>query len=461
MRKQKLKKFGHYVHNMLPHEAEYLHHRIKFTDPERISIMRQVYQSVCQDMTDSGFDATIDKRKYSKLLLWMQDELDRVDVDLRLQWIIRIHQKILLDVVTPEIDAEIVKQVRRYLPHQYYFRRFYEMLNEYRHYLQIRMRYQSYQRVHDFLERYRLDYQQSRLVHEQIHQATADIVGTSQSSQREAIHWKQWLHDQFNSQNLDGHNRYMCAIRYIFICLRYGMLPELKTVLDQLDTFFDQGHNYSRRLLVNYYDNLLVYYDRARQYEEAKRYGYLSIKTDHPDALIYRNNLVNVLLKCDQYQEALRVIEAADFKIKSTKNMHSVIGFVANHIKCLVRLDRLQEAVNKGRVFLQAYDRQIIKYRWHRYFAAYHGALLSKGMYAEIIKNGKRYSLRDKEQQHKLHGSERQYILSVYEELARYQAGTINKATFVDRIHPLIEKGNSDYYDQELLDRIEDLIAGA
>ncbi len=454
MSKQKLKKITEYCEQLLPHEIIYLNSHFKSEDEDRKQILNHIRDSLYKDQINFEFDTSIDKRKYSKFLSWMQSELHKIDIDIQLNWINSSLRGILLDNVPSELDQSILKVLKKVKVSDYYFMYFYEMLLQYRHYLLIRMRYQVYQKVNDYIEKNQYDYKRTRLVFEQLHQATNDIIGTGEAKRNEAIQWSKWLLENFRNERLDGLNRHMSAIRYIFICLRYHALEELEVVLNELDKFFSNGQNYTRRLLVNYYDNMLVLYDQKECYEKARKYGYLSIKYDHPDAIIYRNNLVNVLIKMKRFGEALSVIESANFKLKNTHNFHSAIGFISNHIRCLTKVEKYNEAVIKGRVFMQAYINQIFKYRWHRFFAAYHGALLSEKCYTEIIRNTEKHELHLREKENI---SQKKYklILNIYYQIALLKTGQISQEVFKRSIEALQDTDDLRNYDVQLQNIVE------
>lgn len=457
MRKEKLKKFKAYVDNLLPHEAIYLQKNFQSQDPERIEIMEVIQKSVNAPDRYTEFDDDIDKRKYSSILNWMKKSLDKINVDQRLKWISGTHQSILLDQLTPELEAEIVKMTRSCTPQDYYFLRYYEMLVDFRHYLLIRMRYTVHQKIHDFMQRHEYEYQRSKLVYDQMHHATADIIGSESQMKKEAIQWKKWLNETFRDTTLDGRNRYMALIRYIFICLRYNLINDQEKALLFMDQYFQDGKNHSRRILVNYYDNMLVMYDKKGDFEKAKYYGYLSIKHPHPDALIYRNNLANVLIKRQAFQEALTVIEEADFKIKSTRNFHSVVGFVSNHIRCLTKVGQIKEAEVKGRVFLQAYRKNILKYRWHRFFAAYHGALIYAENFEEIIRNTEKYHLHTMEEENYTQNEYRQKILNLYYLAALRSLSKITVMSYRKTLNQLLPPKEQSMYDKEMIEVVEEL----
>lgn len=458
MAKEKFKKFKLLAANLLPHESEYLIHIIKSADPDKISILKNLdsYVSKCSPENSLVVDEQIDKRKYSNLLHWIQAELMKIDVDKKLQWTNSTHELILLDRINPEREQQLINAAKRFTSSDFNFLKFYDMLVAYKHYLLIRMRYNEYQIIDQITQKYHYDYQRSKLIYEQLQQATVDIIGLGGSLKREAIQWKNWLFQNFKNPQLDGLNRHMSAIRYIFVCLRYGALDDLGHILNLMDAFFKNGQNYSRRLLVNFYDNKLVYHDKIKDYEKAKFYGYLSIKYDQDDSIIYRNNLINLLIKNLHFKEALEVIDSTDFKIKNTRNFHSAIGFISNHITCLTKTDQTKQAILKGRVFLNAYTHNIIKYRWHRFFSAYHGALLTQELYTEIIKNTEKHKLQQKELS-QYSKAEDKKILSIYFYISQFKTKQINFAIFIKNIESILEKGSATLYDPELVDFINKL----
>ena len=456
MPKEKFKKFKLVVSNLLPHEADYLLSSIKTSDPENKEILHAIHAYATRIDRDEALrlNDTIDKRKYSKLLQRISLELSRIDVDQKLQWINETHELILLDKITPERELSLINAAKKFQSSDFNFMKFYDMLVAFKHYLLIRMRYNEYLIIDKLTQKYQYDYQKSKLVYEQLQQATLDIVGLGGTFKREAIQWKNWLFQNFVDHQLDGLNRHMSAIRYIFVCLRYSDLEDLGEVLSMLDKFFEKGSNYARRLLVNFYDNMLVYYDKVDNYEKARVYGYLSIKYNEDDSIIYRNNLVNLLIKNDQFTEALEVIESTDFRIKKTRNFHSIVGFIANHIRCLTKTERIKEAVVKGRVFLKAYTKNILKYRWHRFFAAYHGALLSQGLYTEIIKNTERFDLHEKELSKSSKAQDKK-ILCLYYYIARCQTRAIDSNQFTQQVDILLKDHPLSNYDAELAAIVE------
>lgn len=452
--KEKLKKFKNYSDSLLPFESGYLLGLLNTKDEEKESIMKLIHDNSSAIIPESLFDISIDKRKYSSLMKWMQEQLSRIDVDQQFQWISEVHESILLDRISIKHESLISKSIKSFHSNDYYFMSFYEMLLDYRHYLLIRMRYADHSRIDNYLNKYKFDYQRSKLVNDQMHQATVDILGKNNELSSSGIQWEKWMLECLESETLDGLNRYMALVRLNFVYLRYNMMDKLGNLLDKATAIFEKPKYYSRRLLLNYYDNLVVFFDKKNDHERARYYGYLSIRDINQDSIIYINNLVNVLIKMKRYEEALSLIDSINFKIKTSRNFHSVIGFVSNHVRVLTKLGRLKEAVTKARVFLNAFDKLILKYRWYRFFSAYLGALLSYEKYSEVIKLCDRYQLLEKEANF---SSELRAgrIIAIYYFLSQINKSTIAPETFKIRIRPLIS--DNDYLntlDDELIEMI-------
>lgn len=449
MSKEKLKKFRSFCAALLPHELDYLLSISEKHSEEKREVLKNIHLFVNEPSHSLILDPQLDKRKYSRWLSWMKKELNKVNVDLHLDWIMDTHRRILQDDLDSSLEKEIIRHLRNYHASDFYFVRFYELLVEYRHYLLIRMRYTTYDLVHQFIERHQLDYKRSQLINEQLHQASTEIIGSHRSKPQETIQWSHWLRNNFEDKRLDGLNRYMSAIRYIFICVRYQALDDLEQILLALYHFFSHGQNYSRRLLVNFYDNMLLLYDQKKDYARASYYGNLSIKYAHPDTLIYRNNYVNVLIKNEDFHLALRVIEEANFKIRHIRNFHSAIGFIANHIKCLTKTGASKDAVSKGQIYLQAYRDSIMKYRWHRFFTAYLGALMSQEQYEDVMNLIKKLHLNSRELEFQ-HTVKAKFILNIYYLIAQFKTDHINADAFVERFVSSEFSKGFDSYDKEL-----------
>jgi len=455
--KEKLKKFKIYAGSLLPFETEYLYDKLNSTDREKSEILKLVRDNSLKIDDNYPYDTSIDKRKYSNLMKWMQSQLGRIDIDKQLDWITKVQKAILLDAIDSAQESAIMKSLDSMDPSKYYFINYFEMLKDYRHYLLIRMRYLDHSRIDAFIEKYKFNYQRSRLVNDQMHQATVDIIGAEDRNAKSATQWEKWMNECFEDDSLDGMNRYMSLIRLNFIYSRYNLLDKLEVLFQKANSLFRNGTYYSRRLLLNFYDNLVVFYDKKSDYTKARYYGYLSIRDFNPDSIIYINNLVNVLIKMCNYTEALSVMENVNFKIRESQNFHSMVGFVSNYIRVLSKTDRTREAILKGRVFLDAYSKQILKYRWYRFFSAYLGALLIDQKYNELLKLISRYKLVERESSFYTEKRSAR-VITIYYTVALFYKSEIDQADFNGRISELLSDNHGEgYLDSELVSLLESL----
>ena len=248
----------------------------------------------------------------------------------------------------------------------------------------------------DFLEKYKLAYEHSILVNEQLHQASKDIIRHYAENTRESIQWEKWLIDMFYDESLDGANRYMAFIRLIFIAFNYNKYEHIQHMFDYMDQAFAEGKFYSKRILLNYYNNRLLLHTRLGDLEQGLNYGLLSIRRQNHDYLFYVNNLCNVLLQIGKISETWQILREALPTLKSTHNYHSRIGFVALYIKTLTMMGEYEKARSYGEINLKAYKKEILRYRWHRFFTAYLECLLLLKRYSEVITLARKYSLLDK-----------------------------------------------------------------
>lgn len=430
--KEKLKKFKEFTQKLLPHEATYLLSIHQFQDQDKINILEKVKHYAINPNEHQEYDLSLDKRKYSALYQWIEAELQKIDVDEGYIWMSRLLEDILLDRITLNDESAILKSLPSFSGTSYFFSKYYAMLQEFRQYLLIRKRIDDYTKVNQYIEDFRFAYQRSLLVGEQMHQATRDILMNNPKSRIEDEKWEKWLREQFEDESLDGLNRYAAFVRLTFYYLKHNLLDELTEVYTKVHRLFEHGQYYSKRILLNYYDYLLVLFDRKKNYEKAIYYGNLAIKGDGPDQLIYLNNLINVYIKKKDFDAALFLIDNFSLKISSHKNFHSVIGFTANQIRCLTLTGQVKKATTKAKVFMDAYVKEILKYRWHRFFTAYLQALEKEQDYLQIIRVVNRYKLDKKElDQPNKEGTTSKEIFRIYT-IAKYNEGYITRKEMDD-----------------------------
>lgn len=425
--KEKLKKFKSFARVLLPHELRYLLSIQRFQDEEKLSIIRNLMVEVEAPNPIGIYDETIDKRKYSYIQKWILHELNKIDVDKKYLWINSMQKDIILDKISFEDEAVILKSLNSFTNTSYYFSKHYEMLIELRQYLLIRRRYNAYKKVDIYLNEYTYDYQRSLLINRQMDQATKEIMGLGTQSSSDKDKWENWLKDTFMNEHLDGLNRYMSFIRLSYYYLKENKLNQLEETYKKVQTLFENGHYYSRRLLLNFYTNSLVLYDRKKDYTKAYYYGILSIKGKGPDELLYFNNFINIMMKQNKFGAALTLIQSKAFKISEFKDHYSVIGYVSNYIRCLLKNNQPKYALNKANVFWEDSKLRILEYRWHRFLSVYIETLLANGQYLKIIRLVKRYKLISREQERLDNDQSVNRNIEAMYNLALYYRGDISK----------------------------------
>lgn len=423
--RNKLQTFTDFADALLPHETEYLLSNQQFEDKVKLRILERVHENSQRTGEKLPYDVSIDKRKYSHLKNWINDRLKAIDVDARFEWMIQTEQQIMTDSIEPAAEKRLLKSISRYKRPCFFFTKYYELAENYRHFLLIRMRYEDHKIVDAFLRKFRESYLRSKDVNDKIHTATADIVEHYSGNQKESLQWEEWLSDVFYDESLDGLNRYYALVRLTFLFLNYRRYDNLLDKFDYLDTRFKEGKYYSKRILLNYYHNRMLVHTKFKEYDKATHFGYLSIRTRVKDALLYVNNLSAILLRQNRPAEALEVLKSASQDMKETKNFHNKIGYVAFYVKCLNQLKKYKNAENYSDVFLRAYRNEIFAYRWHLFFSSYLESVLLQEKYARLCKVARKYKLLERDSKYR----DKAVYLPVipwYIQVARYKLEQIN-----------------------------------
>lgn len=416
--------FTNFANSLLPHETEYLMSVQQLQDEERLTILRQVDYNAHHIGQFTPYDTSIDKRKYHHLQRWIQDKLSAVDVDEQLKWMLDMEQKINTDNIRSAEEKQLLKAIRSYRHPAFFFAKFYELVEQYRHFLLIRLRYADHQLADDFLRSYRPVYTRSRAINEQLHDATLDIVGQYSGQGGDSKQWIGWLSEVFYNEQVDGCNRYLALVRLVFISHNYRQYDLLREKFDYLDRQFSQGKYYSKRLLLNYYSNRLMLHSNFREYERAAHYGYLSIRARNHDYLLYVNNLCAVLMRTGRYQEALQLIQQASPEARKTKNFHNRIGYVSFYMEALISNGMYKNAEGYGASFLKAYAKEILQYRWHLFFSVFLESMLYLGHYEALLKVSRKYRLTERDKAYRTNAGYLP-IIPLYIEIARYKEGII------------------------------------
>lgn len=393
-----LQKFTAFANSLLPHETSYLLQTQKFKDEERLAILKRIDFNAKNISQFTPFDISINKRKYNHLKNWIQNKLATIDVDEEVNWMLDIEQKIITDNIRPEEEKELLRKIKSYHHPIFFFTKFYELVEHYRHFLLVRIRYHDHQLADDFLKKYKEAFLAAKNINEKIHKVTLEIVSQYSGEQRDSKVWENWLSEIFYSENIEGHLRYLALVRLVFIAHNYRKYDSLREKFDYLDRQFSGGIYYSKRLLVNYYSNRLMLHSNFKEYETAVKYGYLSVRAKNHDYIFYVNNLCSVLLRINRPQEALQLMQGSSVIAKKTKNLHNRIGHVALHMEALCQSGMHQNAIRYGQTFLNAFTKQVLEFRWYLFFSVFLEAMISRGKNELILKVCQKYQLLSKDE---------------------------------------------------------------
>ena len=461
--RSKLQTFTAFANSLLPHETAYLLSVQQFEDEVKLGILELMDQNCRRVRQHKAYDPTIDKRKYSNLKNWIIEKLEQIDVDAQFEWMSQMEQKIMTDTIAPKEEKVLIRRIKRYEKPGFYFTKFYELVELYRHFLLIRMRYNHHRITDHFLKTFQTSYITCKEVYSKMHDATLDIVNQYSQQSAQSKPWEQWLSDVFYNEKLDGLNRYLALVRLTFIYFNYRDFEKLLPKFDYMDQLFSKGGYYSRRLLLNYYGNRLLLHTKFNEYDKAEYYGYLSVREKNNDYIMYVNNLSAVLLREHKYKDALELMRAAYPEMKETTSFHSRIGFVAFYLKCLNVNHQYESAEHYADSFLRAYRKEVFEYRWHIFFSSYLEALLKQEKYGKLLKIIRRNHLLEKERGYQTNANYLPTILW-YDGIARYKEMHLPKEELSALIQNSIEELEGaeakQYQLKDLLSQIRPLIPG-
>jgi hypothetical protein len=428
-----LKIFSGFSAKLLPHELDYLLAIHRLEDPEKVCILSLLQEKTHKSSESKALPGDIDRRKYSYMKQWIREKLTTIDVDAYFLWLSDTDRKIMTDSLDPADEKKIIRMIREDKQPQFYFIRFYELIQNYRNYLLIRVRQQYYQITGEFLESQHDLYSRCRDVNLKLHLATHDIVGQYSGKQADNRGWEEWLLQVFYDESLDGLNRYLAVVRLSFLYYNYREYNRLRDVFDHLDTLFRKGMFYSPRILVNYYANRLLLHVRYNEWDTAIHYGYLSIRHPGNDYLYYLTNLAAVLLRREKSSTARKLLTSAFPELKKNISPHTRIGFTAYYIQSLIKTGEADQAASYAHTFLQSDRQEILKQRWHLFFTSYNLALMYTEQYQTIIMLARKFKLPEKDiEAQNMPGYIPNFVWQ--HELAKYKQLQINRETLLEKL---------------------------
>ncbi|OBX26471.1 hypothetical protein LX77_00968 [Gelidibacter algens] len=437
--KTKLKKFTEFSKSILPNEAKYLETQYQFVDQEKLQIIQMVIANALSQSTRNDFDDTIDKRKYSYIKDWIEKKLLSIDVDATIGWIMTLNQKILTDAIASNEEKEFLNYISSYKNIDFTFQNLYELAKEYKSYLLVRMRYKDHQIVSDFIKTYTTHASKAKEIKEKLYTATTEITNQYTLNNNETKHLEEWLLQVFKDDGINGKNRYQAFVLLAFMYTNYSENDKLKVLFDQIDIYFSQGMMYSRRLLSNYYASRVLLHSKQDEFKEAEFYGYLSIRQNNSDTLMYLNNLVAILLRNNKPEKAFSLLEKHKDLYKETHNYHQKIGYCSYQIRVLSELQKNSLAEATAKTFLRKHKNEVLKHRWHHFFTSYISTLIAQEKYEEVLKLATKFDLIEKEVERQ---KQNNYVpnISWSISLSRYMEGKINSVRLLEEIKaPLLD----------------------
>ena len=261
----------------------------------------------------------------------------------------------------------------------------------------MRLRYDDHLIVADFLDRYKSAHEKAVEIHQKLYEATNEITSHYTQKKNNAINWERWLMKVFETEDINGNNRYKAFILLAFMYNTNKDSEKLRRIFEKIDGYFSKGDIYSRRILYNYYSNSVLLHSQLNDNEKAIYFGKLAIRQSNEDTLMYVNNLVAIYLRTDKIKEAAELLENFRTIYEKTQNDHQKITYISYYLRVLDELKHYQKAENIGIYFLQKYEKEIFEYRWHHFFTSYFNILIETENYASILNLEKKFGLKNLE----------------------------------------------------------------
>jgi len=391
--KQKLKKFDDFTQSLFPHEIKYLLSVQNFNSLENIDILEKIASNLKTTEKYKEFDTSIDKRRYSNIKKWIEEKLSAIDVDIFLNWLLDLDEKILTDKISLQEEKFILQKIKQVQPTSFYFIRFYEMIEHYRDYLLIRVRKKFYQPILQFLNENYLKYSQAVEINRQLNLSAKDIIQPKNITENELLQWQQFLLETLSNNKLNGDSRYKALIRLSMYYYKKKDFNKLKALYLSLDSEFANSTFYSKRILANYYANRSLVLAKTGETQDAEYFAYLSVKVINNDYLFYINNLLYILLQQKKFKEALQIASTAIPHQKQSNSFYNKIAFTSLYIKTLNNTMQSERAVSYAQTFFEAYKKEIFDYRWHLFFTSFFEALMLQEKYKTILSYCNRFQL--------------------------------------------------------------------
>jgi hypothetical protein len=393
----KLKKFTAFAASLFPSEVAYVKRNNSIQDEEILQIIDRIEANLQMNTQHLDFDPAVDQRKYSKLMKYFHEKLERIDVDRYYEWISQTNQAITTDRISPENQAQILKELDQFEPTWFHMDSFFRLAENYQQYLLRRFRKREYARVNDFLKQYQEQIDQNQRVEAEINRITERIVIDSGSAlKKEDIDWMLGI---FDDEGVSRKNRYNALLGYLMYAIENKAFQCTLAPMERLEKAIFCGEFYSRRILANFYANKLLVLNHLKLHEEAAYCGLQSIKHHTEDYLYYLNNYCSVLMHLDKFSLALEEMKKARRIANITRDFNRKLIFTSNLSRCLNQHKQFKQSVRLCRRILDELRNQIFNCPWHYFFRVFFEALLRIDEGATIIRLDRKYKLVERETQ--------------------------------------------------------------
>lgn len=234
----KLSTFDAFANSLFPHELDYLINIQQFRKPVNVEILKRMHSNSTAQQKKT-YDTSIDKRSYSYVKNWVEENLSRIDVDVYFNWLIETERSVLTDVISPAEESEILSNLKQITPVHYYFIRFYELLQYYRDYLTVRNRARYSSIVLQYLDSHEASFSKAVEVNRQLDRITAQIVKKENLADETLnLEYENQLKNIFFDESLDGYTRYRAIVRLTIYYYNLREFRKQAEIYDRVDALF-------------------------------------------------------------------------------------------------------------------------------------------------------------------------------------------------------------------------------
>lgn len=391
--RQRLKTFHQFVENLFPSEIAIISKNHSFKDVELIQLIDDLSKKSALG-NDISFNASLDPRKYSKFIAKAKSLLLKFDVDEHFIRINRIHSSIITDIIPPDQERQIYREMDRFSVSDFHSLRFYEMIQSYEHHLLMRNRRADLVRVHQFIEKHKASIQEELERTRCLRKITISISNESFQSE-ENLNWLQEI--LYNNEVSQG-TRYSAWLAYNMHYINKKSGENLVEPMKYLEGRIADGMFYSRRILSNFYANKLLIFRYIDNLEEANKAGKLSLKYETVDHLYYLNNYCSTLIQTNQGKTALAMLKKNENHFYTTRSASRKLIYLAHRMRCEKDRKEYPTLLGMCRDLIDTLKSKLFNHTWHYFFRQYLLILFRTEQYHRILRINRKYKLTSREE---------------------------------------------------------------